>query len=427
MPKPDWRCGAARNLPIAEEGTWDGPAASKRMLDAAGIGGAHPRTEVAKRGFLLYDAANPGLRGSYKLPFADKIDGRLTAHASGIRAAASRLPQTDAPERERQRARQVLDHYEARMEKKGADAGPATLARAVPSTYTLALRTRPSAHTLAMIGSRVFRAPLGMHPGRSSGVIAALARPLGFGASPVPMAMPTDELDDDDAPAASAGYTVVAGVAQIPVEGMLVDRLGCVRPFFGMTGYDGIRFNVAVALADPKVRGIALMVDSPGGEVAGCFDLADWIFAQRGRKPIWAIVNDVAFSAAYALASAADRVTVPISGGTGSIGVIAIFADVSKMLANTGIVINVIQFGARKADGLELLPLSDEARATFQADVDTIGERFVASVARNRNLDAAAVQGTEAATFLGAEGVRRGLADAVMAPDDAFAAFVKSL
>lgn len=420
MAKPDWRCGAARDLPIVRDGTWDGPAAAKRMLDAAGIGGEHPRPEIAKRGFLLYDAANPTLRGSYKLPFADRVDGKLSAHASGIRAAASRLPQTDAPERERQRARQILDHYEARMDKEDGESARAA------GGHLPALRARPSAHNLALIGRRLFHVPMGLHPGRGAQVVAALARPLGLGASAgVPVL--ADAEDDDDLPAAPPGYQIVAGVAVIGVEGMLVDRLGCTRPFFGMTGYDGIRANMASALVDPKVRGIVLNIDSPGGEVSGCFDLADWMFRLRGRKPVWAILNDVAFSAAYALASAADRIIVPASGGTGSIGVIALVLDLSKMLEGHGVTMNVIQFGARKADGLEFLPLGDEARASFQDDVNTIGERFVALVARNRKLDAAAVRGTEAATFLGAEGVSRGLADAVAAPDDAFVAFVNSL
>jgi hypothetical protein len=113
--KEEWRCGAARGLPINQTRKWDGDAAAKRMLDAAGIGGDNPKPDEAKRGFLLYDVANDEERGGYKLPFADLIDGKLTALRSGIDAAASRLEQTDAPQEELDRARGVINHYEKRM------------------------------------------------------------------------------------------------------------------------------------------------------------------------------------------------------------------------------------------------------------------------------------------------------------------------
>jgi len=71
-------------------------------------------------------------------------------------------------------------------------------------------------------------------------------------------------------------------------------------------------------LADPRVRGIVLDIDSPGGEAAGLFDLADRIAAARAIKPIWAVANDAAFSAAYALAASASCVTLTRTAGVGS-------------------------------------------------------------------------------------------------------------
>src|SRR5215471_964186 len=116
-----WVCGASRDLPLAEtERAWDGSAAAKHMLDKANIGvdndnGGQPN--LAKRGFLIYDAANGDLRGSYSCPFADFIDGTLKAIPSGLRAAASRLPQvTDVSQATKDRARGVLDAYFGRME-----------------------------------------------------------------------------------------------------------------------------------------------------------------------------------------------------------------------------------------------------------------------------------------------------------------------
>ncbi len=425
MAKTDWRCGAARDLPINMTRSWDGGAAAKRMLDAAGIGGDHPKPEIAKRGFLLYDAGNPNLRGSYKLPFADRIEGRLTAIAAGVRNAASRLPQTDAPERERDRARQIIDHYEKRMaeeeKKNGSEEG-----------RSAGFRPR-GAHQLHFLSQRIFNTPLAIHPAKAGVIATVLARRLGIGSLRgagvgATEFMAFDQEDERDAAREQPhGYRVQEGVAIVPIQGTLTHKLGSVQPFSGMTGYDGIRHNVALAIADPEVKGIALEIDSPGGEVSGCFDLADWLFAVRGRKPMWAIVDDSAYSAAYAIASAADWIVVPQLGGVGSVGVIALVTDLSKALEAGGITVNVIQFGARKADGLEVMPLSPEARDRFQADVNTMGDRFVDVVARNRNLDAAKVKATEAATYLGADGVRQGLADAVAAPDAAFRDFLKTL
>lgn len=427
MAKPDWRCGAARGLPIDRDRAWDGPGAASRMLDAAGIGGKNPRPEQAKRGFLLYDAANADLRGSYKLPFADLVDGKLTAFASGIRAAASRLPQTDAPARERDRARQILDDYERRMgdepkdgdkPKDGADAARATAGR------------RP--HALPHLAQRLLNTPLALHPAKGEVIVAALADRLGvtqlLRADGTMRAFYLDDDDDEQPPPAPlTPYDVHAGVAVIPVHGTLVHRLGAVRPVSGMTGYDGIRAAFDAALSDDAVRGIAFDIDSPGGEVNGCFGLADHIFANRARKPSIAIVDEGAYSAAYAIASAAGRIVVPRTGGVGSIGVIAMIADISRALERGGVTVNIIQFGARKADGVEAIPLAPEARARFQADVDAMGTLFCETVARNRALLASDVQAQEAGTYLGADSVRAGLADRVAEPQQAFADFVTTL
>ena len=283
------------------------------------------------------------------------------------------------------------------------------------------------------LAQRLFNVPLAILPEKAEIVMAALADRLGImrltrNGRPVPIASWDDEMGWG-APASEPekGYDLVGGVAVIEIRGTLVQRTGSLRPYSGMTGYDGIRQNLALALDDEGIDAIVLDIDSPGGEVAGCFDLVDAIYGARGQKPIWAILGENAFSAAYAIASAADRVTVPRTGGTGSIGVLCLHVDFSKALAEAGIAVTMIAYGARKADGSEFAPLGDAALGRFQADVDRMGELFVETVARNRNLPAARVRAEEAATFLGAEGVAQGLADAVMAPDEAFRSLLAGL
>jgi signal peptide peptidase SppA len=280
------------------------------------------------------------------------------------------------------------------------------------------------------LAQRLFNVPLAITPGKVEVIMAALADRMGLAKLLRPSGEVVMLADFDltgEAEAQNRPYTVCEGVALISIEGTLVQKLGCLHPYSGMTGYDGIRALISMALEDDSVRAIVLMVDSPGGEVAGCFDLVDSIYNARGRKPIWSILAENAYSAAYAIASATDRIIVPRTGGTGSVGVICAHVDFSKALGAAGIEITLITYGDRKADGNEYAPLSKAALERFQADVDTMGDLFVATVARNRNISTAKVRSTQASTYMGAAGVDVGFADAVMAPDEAFRSLLAEL
>lgn len=286
------------------------------------------------------------------------------------------------------------------------------------------------------LAQRLFNVPLAIAPGKAEIIMAALADRLGVAnmlrldGSAVPLTPMAMDDDYDVAPSRGRprkGYDVVEGVAVIDISGTLVQKLGTLRPYSGMMGYDGIRQNVLTAVADPDVKAICLDIDSPGGEVAGCFDLVDTIYKARGEKPIWALLDESAYSAAYAIASAADYITVPRTGGTGSIGVICMHIDWSEAISKAGAKVTIITHGARKADGHPEIALSEEALASYQADIDMMGELFVETVARNRNISADSVRDMQAATYLGSNGVSLGLADAVMAPDAAFLALLDKL
>lgn len=279
---------------------------------------------------------------------------------------------------------------------------------------------------LPHLAQRIFNTPLAIHPGKAEVIVAALADRLGVSSIMRPHAGWYD--DDFTSQKSNGGYDITDdGVAVIGVSGTLVQQLGTLRPYSGMTGYDGIRQNFLSAMIDPSVKAILLDISSPGGEVSGLFDLADEIYSQRGEKPIWAVLNDMAFSAAYALASAADVITVPRTGGTGSIGVIWMHVDWSKALTQSGLNVSILTFGDFKADGHPEIPLSDDARARFQADIDTMGKLFADTVARNRGMTASAVVAMQAGTFLGESGVAAGLADFVLSPDAAYRKLIDQL
>jgi ClpP class serine protease len=136
-------------------------------------------------------------------------------------------------------------------------------------------------------------------------------------------------------------------------------------------------------------------------------------------KPVWAVANDMAFSAAYALASAATRVFVSRTGGVGSIGVIAMHVDQSVKDAQDGVRYTAVFAGDRKNDLNPHEPISNEAHAFLKAEVDRIYDLFVETVAAIAASRRTAVRATEAGLFFGPAAVATGLADAVGTFDDA--------
>lgn len=116
-----WKMGASRDLPLADTDSWDGAAAKARIFRAAGFDGEKPDVAMARKAFLAYDSANSELRGSYKLPFADIIDGKLKATTAGLSAAAARLPNTNIPASVKSSARGVIDHYQGQMDEMARD------------------------------------------------------------------------------------------------------------------------------------------------------------------------------------------------------------------------------------------------------------------------------------------------------------------
>ena len=222
---------------------------------------------------------------------------------------------------------------------------------------------------------------------------------------------------------ARLGYAVANGKAVIGVYGPLLHRvMASDYPSGGPTTYSDIRNAFDQAMIDDAVNELFMVYDTPGGEVHGVFDLADHIFQARGQKPITAVINESAYSAGYLLASSADRIIIPRTGGAGSIGVIATHADFSRAEDAAGITVTHVFAGAHKADFSPHQPLGDEALASLQGMVNDTYEMFCETVARNRKMTVKAVKATEAAIYEGKKAVSAGLADEVQAADKAMAA-----
>lgn len=233
--------------------------------------------------------------------------------------------------------------------------------------------------------------------------------------------------EDDSWEAAYKPYKVSGnGTLAIPVMGVLIHNFPY-QVSDWITGYEYITRAVARGLADPKVSRIGLVVDSPGGEVAGCFECAERIYNARSDKPIEAFAHEHAYSAAYAIASAASKITVSRTGGVGSIGVVTSHLDVSERMAAMGMKITFIYAGKHKVDGNAYQPLSNEVKGRIQARIDDLYGVFVSAVSQHRGIEESDVRATEAQCFSPSEAMSNGLADAIGPLDLALASFEAEL
>lgn len=266
------------------------------------------------------------------------------------------------------------------------------------------------------LASRLFNAPLMIHPGKLHAIVAGLSDRFGVLAPPAPQAYTTPAGTRE-----KGGYRALDnGVAVIDVYGILAHRTAMQADSSYIQGYDGLARQLEGALADPAVGAILLNVDSPGGEVAGAFQLADQIRAARAVKPIAAVAGDMAASAAYLIASAAETVSIAPTGMAGSIGVVTSHVDMSRAMDSMGLTVTYIYAGAHKVDGNPFQPLPEAVAADIQAEIDHYYGLFVNAVAESRpNIAADAIRATEARLFIGQKAVAAGLADRVETPDQA--------
>lgn len=259
--------------------------------------------------------------------------------------------------------------------------------------------------SLVHLASRLYGTPLLIARAKLDTILAVLGPRIGLMHTElaVPITVPTH----------SEAMPSMPGIAVIPIHGTLVRRTVGLEAASGLTSYARIAADIDAALASPDVAGILLDVDSPGGEAGGVFELGEQIRTASRIKPVWAHAGDSAFSAAYALACATQRVSLSATGGVGSIGVIALHIDQSVRNAQNGLSVTALTAGAHKNDGTPHAPLTPQATTALQTEIDRLYALFVDHVAQMRGLDAEAVRATEAALFFGDDAVASGLADAV--------------
>ena len=224
-------------------------------------------------------------------------------------------------------------------------------------------------------------------------------------------------------------YVVIDGILQIPVKGVLLNNFPYALGSWA-TGYDYIWRAFQRGMGDFQVRGIALVCDTPGGQVAGCFDCVDrmWALKQQVGKPVRGYASEGAYSAGYAIISLCDTITVSRTGGVGSVGVVTCHADFSAMNERMGVKITYIFAGKHKVDGNSDEPLSPDAKARIEARIYETYGVFVSTVARNRPaLSEDDARNSEALCFTATEALSNKFADNIGALDDALADYAADL
>ena len=270
---------------------------------------------------------------------------------------------------------------------------------------------------MTYLASRLFGTPLLIHRPKLDVILSVVGQRIGMADVHT---MPAMDMAVYQRPPATAAPE---GIAVIPIHGSLVKRSLGMEAASGLTSYGEISAMLDAALADPQVSGILLDIDSPGGEASGSFELARRVREVAAVKPVWAVANDAAYSAAYAIAASAQRLFVTETGGVGSIGVIALHVDQSVKDAKDGYRFTAITAGAHKNDYSPHEPLSDTAKTELQVEVDRLYAIFTEHVAAMRGLNLDAVRSTQAGLFFGSNAVAQGLADGVQTLESTLAEF----
>ena len=204
--------------------------------------------------------------------------------------------------------------------------------------------------------------------------------------------------------------SIQSNIAVIDVSGVIGHRLGMFAEMSGAIGTETVERSIDLALENPDVEGILLIVDSPGGTVTNVPELADKISSAKFEKPLVAFTSSMMCSAGYWIASGADMIVATGSSCVGSIGVYSAFIDQSRAFEMQGLKTEVFKTGKFKGMGMPGLPLTEDQRELMQDRVDEIFVDFTASVIFNRDVENSALQGQ---SFSGNEAKKLGLVDVI--------------
>lgn len=203
------------------------------------------------------------------------------------------------------------------------------------------------------------------------------------------------------------------GVAMLYVQGALFKRANLMTEYSGASSYDVLRRDLQVALDDPSISGIALVIDSPGGEVNGVGEFAKAVYEARSVKPVTAFVSGMAASGGYWIAAAANEIVASDESLLGSIGVVSSFVDTSARDERLGV--KRVEIVSSMAPGKRPDITSDEGKAQILKVLDDLHEVFASAIATYRGVkvDTVNTKFGRGGLEVGANAVAAGMADRI--------------
>ena len=292
-----------------------------------------------------------------------------------------------------------------------------------------------STNVLPLLTQRVFNRPLLIHPGMADALYGVLDGRINVGSFAADVLPPTPEASQfkgtrirEDGTSRTVRAT--GKTALVTIDGSLVNRGAWMGKDFctGLVSYEGINAQLDEVAVEAGIENVILDINSYGGEANGMAGTARKVRELRKTKYVIAVINDVAASAGYGLASGADEIVVSETSVVGSIGVVMLHLDRSAEMAAKGVRPTFIHAGAHKVDGHPFGPLPEGVRADMQRDVMAFYDQFLGVVEAGRGksrLNVKRARETEARTFIGQSAVDAGLADRVASLDDVLAELSK--
>lgn len=202
-------------------------------------------------------------------------------------------------------------------------------------------------------------------------------------------------------------------IAIIDIFGPIFTRADLFSNVSGAASLDSLERQIDDALYDDSVRAIILRIDSPGGEVTGTHEFANYVAEACKIKTVVAYVHGMACSAAYWIASATSYIYVDKTAILGSIGVVAAWTDDSKSRTAAGL--TDYEVVSSQSPKKRLDPKLDEGRAELQKQIDGLADIFIDDVATFRDVSRNTVLTNfgQGSTFLADEAIKLGMADSV--------------
>jgi len=206
-------------------------------------------------------------------------------------------------------------------------------------------------------------------------------------------------------------FRIGSGGGVLPLES---DRIGYIALKGVITTAEEVVDDIDDLAHNPRVRGLLVRVDSPGGAVAPSQEIHAALlrFQEEHHKPVVISMGNVAASGGYYIACSADRIVADPGTLTGSIGVIMHFTRIDPLLDRLGISSQVVKSGKYKDIGSPTRAMTDEERELLGGVIDSVYGQFVRAVAEGRDLPEARVRElADGRIFSGAQAQEAGLVD----------------